>query len=288
MGGEKEERLGIDNTWIRLDESEIKKHICTSLFGQKIYYYEEVDSTNTIAKRLGKIPGNHGALIIANSQKAGKGRLGREWISPKNKGIWMSLILTPRIDIRNASMLTLIAALGVNEGIRRITGLDSFIKWPNDIVVHGKKICGILTEMSTIQGKIECVVIGIGINVANTNFSNELEKKATSLEVELGCLIEKWELVNAILESMEKYYSIYIRTQSLIELKQEYNKQLINYKELVQVLDGEKGFKGVALGINEFGELLVETEKLMDGKVEKVIQKVVSGEVSVRGVYGYV
>lgn len=273
----------------KIDEARIVENQMTSkIFGKNIIYYDVVDSTNTVAKRLGKEPGRHGVLVLAESQSAGRGRLGRDWDSPKNEGIWMSLILQPVIDICNASMLTLIAALAVNRGIRNVTKLNSFIKWPNDIIINGKKVCGILTEMSTTKDMLECIVVGIGINVSNNNFDQDLRDKATSLRGEGYVHNDKIQLLNEIMVSMEYYYDIFLKTQNLKELSKEYNNALINIDKTVKIIERGNEFIGVALGINELGELLVKTDVVIDGEKKEVIKEVVSGEVSVRGVYGYI
>lgn len=266
----------------------IEDQMTTKFFGKKVVHYEEVDSTNTVAKRLGKEPGNHGVLVLANSQSAGRGRLGREWDSPKNEGIWMSLILKPQINIRNASMITLIAALAVNKGIKDITGLNSSIKWPNDIVINGKKACGILTEMSTSKDILECIVVGIGINVSNEIFDEEIKEKATSLLEEGYTQIDKAKLINKIMMNMEHYYEVFLKTESLKALTNEYNESLINMNRTVKIIESENEWSGVALGINDVGELLIRTEVIMNGLKHETVKAVVSGEVSVRGIYGYV
>ncbi|MDF2801730.1 MAG: BirA [Anaerocolumna sp.] len=271
-----------------IDSKALENYITTKILGKNIMYYEEIDSTNTVAKRIGKETSTHGVLVLANKQNAGRGRLGREWDSPKNEGIWMSLILKPVINITKASMLTLIAALAVNKGIRVVTGLESYIKWPNDIIINGKKVCGILTEMSTSKDILECIVVGIGINVSNTCFEPDIKNKATSLKSE-GCLqIDKLQLINEIMLAMEYYYEIFLRNQSLVDLSAEYNKWLINRNNTVKIIEREESYTGVALGINDLGELLVKTQVSVNGETIEIIKEVVSGEVSVRGVYGYV
>jgi BirA family transcriptional regulator, biotin operon repressor / biotin---[acetyl-CoA-carboxylase] ligase len=272
-----------------IDEAKaLEDQMTTKVLGRNIIYYEVVDSTNTIAKRIGKESGNHGVLVLAKSQSAGRGRLGRDWESPKNEGIWMSLILQPSIDISNASMLTLVAALAVNKGIRKVTKLDSLIKWPNDIIINGKKVCGILTEMSTSKNTLECIVVGVGINVSNRAFDQEIKDKATSLSGEGGNPFSHIQLINEIMVCLEYYYEVFLRTQSLKELAKEYNSTLVNIDKTVKILERGNEYTGVALGINETGELLVRTEEIIHGKRKEVVKEVVSGEVSVRGVYGYV
>ncbi|WMJ85955.1 biotin--[acetyl-CoA-carboxylase] ligase [Anaerocolumna sp. MB42-C2] len=272
----------------QLDSSFIEKQMTTKCIGKKVAYYNEVDSTNVIAKQLGKKPDNHGTLVLAEQQNAGRGRLGRNWSSPKGDGIWMSLILQPDIRIEHASMLTLVTALAVNQGIRKVTGLNSFIKWPNDIVINGKKVCGILTEMSTINEKLECIVIGIGINANRDLFSEELKITATSLKLESGKEIERTSLIAAIMLYFESYYGIFAKEENLKGLIHDYNKMLINRNRQVKIIGSNSEYIGLALGINETGALLVQTEEMITGEKKTVIKTVMSGEVSVRGVYGYV
>lgn len=272
----------------RLDPVSIENKIKTECFGKRVICYEEIDSTNLAAKKLGKQAGNHGVLVVAEEQHAGRGRLGRNWSSPKGSGIWMSLVLRPEIRTEHAAMLTLVTALAVNQGIREITGMKSYIKWPNDIIMNGKKVCGILTEMSTANEKLECVVIGMGINVKQVSFPEELKLTATSLELEGANAVDRSELIACIMGYFELYYKRFIKTESLQDMAEEYNASLINLDRQVWILGDSNPYIGTALGINESGALLVQTEETSQGVIKTVIKTVVSGEVSVRGIYGYV
>ncbi len=272
----------------QFNSSYIENKMTTKYIGKKVVYYDEIDSTNIAAKQLGKQPGNHGVLVLARQQHAGRGRLGRIWSSPKGTGVWMTLVLQPGIRPEHASMLTLVAALAVNQGIRKVTGLESFIKWPNDIVVNGKKVCGILTEMNTAGGKLECVVIGMGINTNQESFSDDLKISATSLRLESRSEIDKTELIVYIMEYFEHYFERFEKTESLKELIKEYNEVLINRNRQVKILGADTDYIGLALGINETGALLVQTEEIIQGVSTATVKAVMSGEVSVRGVYGYV
>lgn len=246
----------------------------------KIIHYEVTDSTNTQAKRLAEEGYPHGTLVLADSQSAGRGRSGRMWESPKTDGIFMTLLLRPKIRPENAPMLTLVAAMAVAKAIQKSINLPVQIKWPNDIVLNGKKICGILTEMSTETDHINYVVIGIGINVSNERFSEEIAHMATSLFLESGKKICREELVEDVWEEFEYYYNIFCRTGDLSGIEKEYNECLVNRNRQVRILDPKEPFVGLAKGINRRGELIVETKT---GE-----QSVSSGEVSVRGIYGYV
>ena len=150
-----------------LSRTELESNRKTTWVGEEIHYFDSTDSTNTRAKRLAEDGAVHGTLVVADEQTGGRGRRGRVWESQKGVSIYMSLVLKPEIEPNHASMLTLITAMAVAGGIEKTTGLECKIKWPNDIVIHGKKVCGILTEMSTQMDYINYIVIGIGINVQN-------------------------------------------------------------------------------------------------------------------------
>ncbi|MCI9533115.1 MAG: biotin--[acetyl-CoA-carboxylase] ligase [Lachnospiraceae bacterium] len=269
-----------------LSKSEIESRLQTRWVGRPIHYYHELDSTNNEAKRMAEEkPGlqGHGAVIVAESQNAGRGRRGRGWDSPQGSGIFFTILLKPGMDPANAPMLTLVKALAAAKGIQKSTGLDAAIKWPNDVVVGGRKVVGILTEMSAQVDYVNHIVVGTGINVHQTSFPEELASKATSLDIELGQAkkqVLRAALLAAVLEEFEHYYEAFMQTQDLSALREEYNALLVNCGRQVRVLDPLGEFEGKALGINERGELLVERE---GGAV-----KVSSGEVSVRGIYGYV
>lgn len=264
-----------------LSQAELESLIRTETAGRNIRYFDQVDSTNNEARRQAERGTPDGTLVVAELQTSGKGRRGRSWTSPPGTGIWMSLILRPDFGPEHASMLTLVAAMAVAAGIREATGLDSRIKWPNDIVLEGKKICGILTEMSTEEDCIRYVVVGIGINVNIREFPEEIADKATSLALVSGEQVRRAPIVDAVMRAWEHYYKSFRRTLDMSLLKDEYNARLVNCEREVKVMAPAGEYGGVSRGINDGGELLVELE---DGQVREVI----SGEVSVRGIYGYV
>lgn len=264
-----------------LSEAEIKSCINSRHIGSRVVYYEETDSTNTRAKALAEDGAQDGTLVVAEKQNAGKGRRGRGWSSPPGTGIWMSMVLRPDILPSRASMLTLAVALGVSEGICRVTGIMPQIKWPNDLVLSSKKICGILTEMTTELDMIQYVVVGMGTNVNMEDFPEELSDRASSLYLETGRRWKRGPLIGAMAKALEEYYEKFLRTGDLSLLKEEYEKRLANLNRQVTVLAPKGSYDGICRGINEEGELLVERE-------DKTICHVLSGEVSVRGIYGYV
>lgn len=252
----------------------------TTWAGQEIYYYDVTDSTNIRAKELAEEGHPSGTLVVADRQEAGRGRRGRSWDSPSGTGIFMTLLLKPEMNPNHASMLTIVAAMAVARAISKCANTEALIKWPNDIVIGGKKICGILTEMSAQFDFINHIVIGIGINVHNEHFPEEIAETAGSILLQTGKRIRRAELIEQILEQFEHYYAIFMETEDLSGLVKEYNSILVNMNKSVRVLDPKEPFEGKAMGITKKGELIVDT-----WESRKMVS---SGEVSVRGLYGYV
>ena len=247
----------------------------------QIHKFEEIDSTNLEVIRRIKNNAPEGTLVQAESQISGRGRRGRAWNSPAGSNLYMSLLLRPQISLETSAMITLIMALSCVEGIHKVTGLTCGIKWPNDIVYHRKKLVGILTEASLMENGAYALVCGVGINVSEQQFPVELEDKATSLLLEFGKPVDVDRLRDEILDSFQKHYEIFLRKQNLGFLKEEYEKYLLNKDQEVRVLDPKGEFQGVALGIDNKGQLLVKTK-------EDTVVPVYAGEVSVRGLYEYV
>ena len=254
---------------------------------REVVYYDETDSTNNEAKRAAERDNAaDGTLYITESQTGGRGRRGRNWVSPAGSGIWMSLLLRPDIAPVNASMLTIVAAMAVQEAIHKVLTEDGHdaecrIKWPNDIVLNKKKVCGILTEMSAEMDSIHYVVIGIGINVNTTDFDESIKDMATSIYLGTGKKVKRSNIIAAFSHSFKKYYEAFLKTQDLTYIVDRYNELLINKGRTVKAIYANKELVGEALGINKDGELIIKTE---DG-CETAIR---AGEVSVRGLYGYV
>lgn len=263
-----------------LTYEEIESYLDTEFIGRNLEYFPSLSSTNIKAKEIG-IESEEGTLILAEEQTQGKGRLGREWTSPKGKGIWMSIILKPEIDPRKVSKITLIGAAAVNQGLKDM-GIDSKIKWPNDIIINNKKVSGILTEMSCELNRIHYVVMGIGINV-NLNkedLGDELVGKATSLKMATGKKIDRKRLLASILNYFEMLYIPFSEKEDLsqsINICRE-NSCLIG-KE-VRIIRGDTETLGKAIDIDEEGGLVID----YGDRVESVI----SGEVSIRGIDGYI
>jgi BirA family biotin operon repressor/biotin-[acetyl-CoA-carboxylase] ligase len=264
-----------------MTEAEIKSLMHTEWVAKEVLYFDTIDSTNTKAQELAEKGYQSGTLVVADKQESGKGRRGRSWVSPSGTGIFMTLMIKPDINPNNASMLTLVAALAVAKAITSVTGEEALIKWPNDIVVNGKKVCGILTEMNAQFDYINHIVVGIGINVHNESFPEEISQMASSLMIEAGG--KRFHRAQIIAETMsyfEQYYDTFLKTQDLSALVREYDKLLVNRNKSVRVLDPKEPFDGKAMGITPKGELIVDT-----WESRKLVS---SGEVSVRGIYGYV
>lgn len=264
-----------------MSKETVKSYLKTDWAGKNLIYYKETDSTNIRAKRLGEEGACHGTLVIAGEQSAGKGRRGRGWVSSEGSNIYMSLLLRPDFPPTKAPMLTLVMACAVARAIRKQENIGVKIKWPNDLVLNKKKICGILTEMSAEIDFINYVVVGVGINVNEETFPQELSETATSLRIESGESLQRARLVAAVLEQFEECYQTFVQAGDLSPFIEEYNNILVNKDREVRILDPGKERNGTAVGINNTGELLVKNE---NGTVETVF----SGEVSVRGIYGYV
>ena len=261
------------------NETTIADQIHTKWAGKTVHFARETDSTNLWIKRLAKEGASEGTLALAEFQSAGRGRLGRSWEVPEGTSVMMSILLRPKFEPQYAPTLTLVMGMAVAKAVKNL-GFDVSIKWPNDVVVSHKKICGILTEMGVRDGKIDYAVIGVGINVNIREFPEEMADKATSLYLESGKEFDRSQIPGLVMEAFEKYYEKFAATCDLSGLKEEYESILANYNQPVRVLAKEP-YEGVARGITDGGELLVEKT---DGKIVAVS----AGEVSVRGLYSYV
>jgi BirA family biotin operon repressor/biotin-[acetyl-CoA-carboxylase] ligase len=259
---------------------ELKKMIHASFIGRDIVYREVVDSTQDIALSIAAgHPGSHGTVVIAGQQKAGRGRMKRRWLSPRG-GLWFSVILEPEISTGRITLLPLVAALAVRDAIQMCTLVEVKLKWPNDIMIAGSKVAGILLEISAEADRVNHAVIGIGIN-ANfesssilTALKDESAQRVTSLRSELGHNVSRLELTRDILEKLEKYYLLLVNegSSSLIEAWKNHS-DMIGRK--VTVSQDAKTLKGTATGIKDDGSLVLRTTT---GKNLSIV----SGDVHVR------
>ena len=263
---------------------ELESRMTTEVMGRPLYYYDVTGSTNVDVKRLADEGATEGTLVVADRQTQGRGRRGRSWESPSGHSAYFTLLLRPAFAPEKASMLTLLMAHSVALAIERIAGHETMIKWPNDIVMNGKKVCGILTEMTMEAEYMSHVVIGVGINVnqpSTETFPEEVREHAASVFMISGRKVQRAQLVGLIMEQFEADYNAFCNCLDLTCILDSYQAHLVNMGKQVRVLDPKGEYQGTAEGINEVGELLVRME---DGTVRKVY----AGEVSVRGLYGYV
>lgn len=248
---------------------------------KKIKYYEQLGSTNTTLSELAFEGAEHGMVVVAECQTAGKGRRGRTWESPAEDNIYMSILLRPEFVTDRAPMVTLVMAYSVAKVLRENGFADVQIKWPNDLVLSGKKVCGILTEMYLRGTAIDYIVVGVGLNVNTTDFSEELADKATSLFLECGKLLDKEQFIVDIVDTFMEMYDRFAKEGDLEFVQDAYNAILVNKNREVRIMETENEYTAYAYGINSNGELVVQLE---DGTEKNVY----AGEVSVRGVYGYI
>jgi BirA family biotin operon repressor/biotin-[acetyl-CoA-carboxylase] ligase len=254
----------------RLISSEIKWKLKTKIFGKEVISYKKVDSTNDIAYQLAEKGVKEGTVILAEEQSKGKGRHGRSWVSPSKGGIYMSCVLRPKITPDEIPGITLLAAVAVAKAIRETASLEASIKWPNDIMLDGKKVCGILTEMKAQQDSVDFIILGIGINV-NTPLKL-LPKGSSSLKDELfrcgakSATISRVELVKNILEGLEEYYNLSQDKgfKPVIEMWKSFPGIL---GSRVKVILPSRAFEGLAHDIDSDGALIV---RLDSGMLEKV------------------
>lgn len=259
----------------KLLPEEIKARISTKIIGTKIAYCDDVTSTNNEAKALAAEGYPEGTVVVAEAQNLGRGRMARGWFSPWGKGIWMSVILRPQFRPQDAPKCTLMAAVAVNKAIRQVAGIGCGIKWPNDILYEGRKLVGILTEMSAEMDAINYIVIGIGINVniAQAEFPTELNDIATSVLAASGKQIDRLELLKVILKQLEDAYQE-VSTNGFDGILDEWRKQSVTLGQVVDVIGFNNKFSGTAINIDDDGALLVRTDERLE--------KVLAGDVSIR------
>ena len=248
----------------------------THTVGKRVFCFASTDSTNEEAKRhaLQGVP--DGSLFLAEEQTQGKGRLGRVWTSPPGSGLWFSVLKRTGLSPLQVSNMTLITGLAVCRAIRAQTGCPALIKWPNDIVIGSRKVCGILTEMAAEVDKVEYVIPGIGINVNIPSFPPELKKKATSLQIEMGKPVPRLPLLLAVLEELEKALDAF--EENPLAFPEEYRQLCVSLNRTVKFFRNGREHHGRAVDISSEGELLVQEE---DGSLTPIY----SGEVSVQGIY---
>lgn len=244
----------------RLSVESIKKGLTTAFVGRRIIYHRSIGSTNDVAKELAAQGTPEGTLVIADEQTAGKGRLGRRWLAPPGTSLLISLLFRPELAVHQAQRLTMICSLAVVEAIEAVTGLAAAIKWPNDIVVQGKKAGGILTELGATGERLDYVVVGLGLNV-NLDFGaveamGELAATATSLSQERGQEVSRLALLWRILENIESRYQ---RLQAGELPHDEWASRLLTLHNHVVVDTPQGVVEGWAEGVDADGALILRT-----------------------------
>lgn len=241
--------------------------------GHRILHYFRVESTNTIAMRRASQGAAHGTVVLAEEQTGGRGRFGRTWYSEKSSGIYASLILRPPLAPAAAPAMTLMAGVAARAAIERSTGLAADIRWPNDLLLNGKKVCGILTELKAEVDQLHAVVIGIGINVNHRQMPEELRSIATSLRMESGRVHSRVQILAALLREIEHYYDLMIKegTSAIVSRWTAVSSYARGKRILVRTATGE--FRATTAGLEPSGALRIRRD---DGREEPLV----SGEIA--------
>jgi BirA family biotin operon repressor/biotin-[acetyl-CoA-carboxylase] ligase len=253
----------------KLFPQEVGYNLNTAIVGKKIYYLETVSTTMDVALRLGAEGAVEGTIVLAEMQTKGRGRLGRNWLSPKYKGIYLSLILRPKISLSQASLLTLLSAISVCEAIKEVTSLEAKIKWPNDIILNDKKLGGILIELNAETDQVKFVVIGLGLNINNDKKS--LPDTAISLKEAKKEEISRVELLKEILRRMESNYKLFQKGEQR-EIIEKWRVLNITLGKRIKIAFQKEHLEGEALEIDTDGGLLVRRDSGM-------IEKIMSGDI---------
>lgn len=260
QGSEQEEDLiGEVKSRQLLDPKAIQSTLHTAFVGQRLLTLDEVTSTQHIAQQEAREGCPSGTVILAEAQTQGKGRLGRTWQSPKGTGIWLSLIVRPNLPLTQVPQLTLLTAVALVRGISQVTGIEASIKWPNDVLIQGKKIAGILTELQTEGNKVQYVIIGLGLNVnqQQSDFPQDLAEIATSLRAVKGEVLDRTKLIASILIQWEELFSLY-EAKGFTFIKTLWETYALALGETIVARTLQGSITGRALGITDDGTLLLE------------------------------
>jgi BirA family transcriptional regulator, biotin operon repressor / biotin---[acetyl-CoA-carboxylase] ligase len=257
-----------------LEISEINENLNTKYMGRRITYFEEIGSTNDEAKRLGELGAEEGTLIIAEDQTLGRGRMLRRWQTYPYDSIAMTLLVKPKIAPREAPTITPVLALSVIEALREIYNINALIKWPNDIVLDNKKICGILTEMNTGMEEIKYIAIGMGLNVNVEDLGEELSNIGTSLKICTGITSSREIIISRILNNFEINYENFIKF-GLGFFRNELKKYSSILNKEIIVISGLEMVEGLAEDLDDNGNLKLRLE---DGRIKNIIY----GDVSIK------
>ena len=245
----------------RLTASGLLSKLRTDALGRSLHLHDAVESTQNIAMRLAEEGAPEGALVIAEQQLNGRGRMGRSWISPKGKGIWMSLVLRPDIPMPYAPQLTLLTAVALCRALRRLTELDIGIKWPNDLLVNGRKISGILLESSAEEDRLKHVIAGVGIsvNLEESDYDPEVLSKAISLKLAAGSAFDRSEIIAEFLLELEQLYALY-RTEGFAPIRSLWEALSISLGTRMVLTTPQAMIEGVPIGLSDSGAIVVRMD----------------------------
>jgi BirA family biotin operon repressor/biotin-[acetyl-CoA-carboxylase] ligase len=256
----------------KLLPAEVLQGLQARLLKGPVHYFETLDSTNNLAKELAARGAPEGTVVVAEAQTGGRGRLGREWDSPPGVGLYVSLVLRPMLPPMDLPQITLTTAVAVAKAVRRVAGVAPGIKWPNDLLLNGKKLGGVLTEMESESDRIRYVVVGLGLNVNNPEFPTELAATATSLILAAGRPFSRVDLLKAWLDEFDGLYDRFLN-QGFAEILEEWKGLTVTLGRAVTVRQGPREISGLALDVAPDGALLLRTA---GGEIVRVI----SGEIT--------
>src|SRR5574337_1069056 len=249
---------GVHEVLALLEESAIRAGLMTRRIGCAIHLFQEVDSTNDEAAALAGRGEAEGAIVIAEGQRRGRGRLGRQWQSPRGLGLYLSVILKPTIPPHSAPLLTLMGAIAGADAIERMTGIAAALKWPNDLIVHERKVGGILGEMAVEDSRLLHVILGIGINVNQTeaDFDEELRRIASSLRIEAGHPVDRTAMVRSFCESLDGWYERFL-CDGPLSILEHVRRRCLTLGRPVTARSGDQEISGLAVELESDGRLVI-------------------------------
>ena len=247
---------------MKLNQEKLKQSLHGKFIGHQLYYYEEIGSTNDEAFRLGSAGAPEGTVLIADRQTAGRGRMQRSWHSPEGTNIYTSIILRPEIELAKAPQISILAGVVVAEVLNDYCPDKVKLKWPNDVLIDRKKVCGILPQIKTSANAVNFIVLGIGINVNinNDQFPDEIRDLATSLVIETGNKISRLELIISLYENLTKWYKQFLK-KGFSSIREKWLSLTPMIGQTVQVMFHEETVSGEAIGLDEDGSLILLTDK---------------------------
>ena len=260
-----------------LAEQEIRSGLATTRMGHTIHLFQAVDSTNDEAAALAVRGALEGTVVIADAQERGRGRMGRSWTSPPGVGVYLSVILRPAIQPHDAPSLTLLGAVAVAEAIEEVTGLAAEVKWPNDLIVRGRKVGGILGEVAAEASRFHYVILGIGINVNQTEagFEGELRHVATSLRIETGRLVNRTAMIRSLCESLDRWYNCFLLEGSA-PIIERLRQRCLTLGQRVVARSGDQQLCGLAVDLDHAGALLIRD-------ADQRLHRLIAGDVTLTG-----